>query len=178
MTSKAKKKTVKPSAAKRSRGRPGYNPTDQFRQIVELHTGLGTPQELICELVGLKDPKTLRKYYAREIDQGEMRLVARGGETLVRMALGAPARFDEKGNCLREEQKPTLGALVFFLKCRGGWKERDVWDGVGGQRPAATGAAEPKKSGKKQQQQEAADRALAGNNGEWGDDLKPGFSKH
>jgi hypothetical protein len=110
-------------------GKPPFTPTDEQRNIVELHAAFGTPQPDICALI--KNPatgrpidlKTLRLRFREELDQGEVRANAKVAQSLFRMAVGANATFDAKGNQLRDEQKPDKGAAIFWLKSRAGWRE-------------------------------------------------------
>lgn len=94
--------------------------------MVEALTQVGYNQGDIAVFLGI-DEKTLRKHYERELDFGLMKLLAGVVNSLGRMALGAPAVFDAKGNKLRDEIKPELGAACFIMKTRGkgmGWSER------------------------------------------------------
>lgn len=45
-----------------------HEPTRATRELVTLHTMVGTTQETIASIIGI-DPKTLRKYYREELDQ-------------------------------------------------------------------------------------------------------------
>ena len=48
-------------------GRKSFAPTEQQRRMVESLAGFGMPHESIARLVDI-DPKTLRKYFRRELD--------------------------------------------------------------------------------------------------------------
>ena len=48
------------------RGRPQKQPTEEDRKPVRTHTAMGTPQDIIGQLLGYS-PKTLRKYFRREL---------------------------------------------------------------------------------------------------------------
>jgi hypothetical protein len=50
-------------------GRPGHAPDDRSRQMVEVLSGFGIPQDKIADVIGV-DGKTLRKHYAREVQRG------------------------------------------------------------------------------------------------------------
>ena len=90
------------------RGRPAHVPTDETRNLVELLSGFGIPQDEIARLVGI-DPKTLRFHYADQIELGTIKATAKVAQNLFTMAC-----------------KPTregLSAAIFWLKVRAGWSE-------------------------------------------------------
>ena len=89
-------------------GRPSHVPTDETRNMVESLSGFGIPQDEIARRVGI-DPKTLRFYYADQIELGSIKATAKVAQNLVTMAC-----------------KPTregLSAAIFWLKVRAGWSE-------------------------------------------------------
>jgi hypothetical protein len=45
-------------------------PTDETRKVVQNATGMGFNHEDICQLLGIKDPKTLRRRYRKELNAG------------------------------------------------------------------------------------------------------------
>jgi hypothetical protein len=47
-----------------------YQPTEETRKRVKVLAGLGLPQEQICTLIGLRSPKTLRRYFSKELSLG------------------------------------------------------------------------------------------------------------
>lgn len=59
---------------KKGKGRPAFEPTEQEKQIVSTASAMGLKQEAICQLVqrdgAAIDPKTLRKHFRPELDQG------------------------------------------------------------------------------------------------------------
>jgi hypothetical protein len=63
--------TPKPHA-----GRPEYRPTQKKRRLVEILSAARVPQQAIAEIVGC-DTKTLRKYFASEIEHGPERATGR-----------------------------------------------------------------------------------------------------
>lgn len=63
------------------------------------------------------DEDSLRRWMVGYFNQGRAHAIAGCGATLVNMARGVQ-RPD--GTWV---QRPNLGALVFFLKCQGGWRE-------------------------------------------------------
>jgi hypothetical protein len=123
-------------------GRPAHIPTDKTRDTVESLSGFGIPQDEIARLVGI-DPKTLRLYYADQIELGGIKATAKVAQNLFNMAC-----------------KPTregLTAAIFWLKVRAGWSEYSP-------RTPAGIAAEPQ--GKKAAAQ--AEALTAGQGTEWG----------
>jgi hypothetical protein len=121
-------------------GRPPHIPTDKTRDTVESLSGFGIPQDEIARLIGI-DPKTLRLYYADQIELGGIKATAKVAQNLFNMAC-----------------KPTregLTAAIFWLKVRAGWSEYSP-------RPPAP----PEPLGKKAAAQ--AEALIAGKGTEWG----------
>ena len=88
-----------------------FVPTDEHRRIVEQLVAFGILQPDICSLVLDEKGKaigqtTLRKYFSRELAQGEVRANSRVAQALFKKATGGD----------------TI-AMIFWLKCRGRWKE-------------------------------------------------------
>ncbi|MBV8812372.1 MAG: hypothetical protein JO033_27185 [Acidobacteriaceae bacterium] len=50
--------------------RPSFQPTEQQRKLINSVSALAVRQDQICKLVGLRSPKTLRKHFRAELDQG------------------------------------------------------------------------------------------------------------
>ncbi|MCI0151951.1 hypothetical protein KNO81_39645 [Paraburkholderia sediminicola] len=90
---------------------PPFEPTTSQRRLVKELAGFGIPQPDICTLVTDARGKpicdrTLRKYFARELAQGEVSANSRVAQSLLK--------------------KATVGdtiAAIFWLKCRARWKE-------------------------------------------------------
>ena len=76
--------------------------------------GHGIPQPEIAEAVGI-DPKTLRKYYAKEL---------RGATTI------ANARVAE--SLFKQATDGNTAAAIFWLKARAGWREKVDVEHAGG----------------------------------------------
>jgi hypothetical protein len=97
-------------------GRPEHEPTAESRQSVKLYAGIGLPHKMIATLLGLGSDNTLRKHYAAELDVGEAEATAKVARCLFLRAVGN----DGKGG--------DLGAMIFWLKARAGWREKHVLD--------------------------------------------------
>lgn len=91
---------------KRGRGRPPFKVTPEMRKTVEAMVAYGVPEEDIGRVIGCV-PHTLRKYFAHEIGQAQAKANAKVAETLFQQAVA--------GNTT---------AMIFWLKCRAGWKEK------------------------------------------------------
>ncbi len=89
--------------------RPKFEPSAEQRRLVEGMAALGIPETDIAKNVGPKpiDPKTLRKHFRRELSTGAMKATARVAETLYQMATSGT----------------SVAATIFWMKCRGGWRE-------------------------------------------------------
>lgn len=119
----------------RGPGQPEWEPTDQQRGMVKAWSEAGFTQADIADRLGV-DPKTLRKHCRTELDFGTMDLITGAVRQLGRMALGAPAQYDENKNLVRAEVTPSLGAICFLLKTKGkkqGWSERMEHTGPNGE---------------------------------------------
>lgn len=103
-------------------GRPPFKPTDDQREQVEAYVSYGATHEEIAELIGVT-PKTLRAHFRAELDRGSLKANMKVAGSVFRQAVGAPAVYDENGQCIREEQKPIFAASAFWMKCRAGWRE-------------------------------------------------------
>jgi hypothetical protein len=73
--------------------------------------GYGVPEADIACVLEI-DPKTLRRHYRRELDQGHIKASAKVAENLYRKATG--------------EGREAVTAAIFWLKTRAGWKETIV----------------------------------------------------
>lgn len=82
-----------------------HEPTKATRDTVSLHALVGTPQEVIADVLGI-DPKTLRKHYREELDQALAKANATIGGTLFNKA-----------------KSGDTSAMIFWLKTRAGFRE-------------------------------------------------------
>jgi len=92
----------------RSAGRKvPHEPTQEMRQMVQLHSSIGTPQDLMARILDI-DEKTLRKYYRDELDLGLVKANAKMGGSLFNKGLAG-----------------DTAAQIFWMKTRAGWREKD-----------------------------------------------------
>ncbi len=94
----------------KQRGAEPHKPTEATRQTVQLHATVGTPQEVIADVLGI-DSKTLRKWYREELDQSLAKANAQIGGTLFSKAKGG-----------------DTAAMIFWMKTRAGWREKQDID--------------------------------------------------
>ena len=87
-----------------------HAPTKESRQIVQLHATIGTTQAIIADILGI-DGKTLTKYYREELDQALARANASVGGALYNKAKGG-----------------DTAAMIFWMKTRAGWREKQEID--------------------------------------------------
>lgn len=83
-----------------------HEPSKESRQLVQLHATIGTPQNVIADILGIDD-KTLRLYYREELDQALARANASVGGALFNKAT-----------------KGDTAAMIFWMKTRAGWREK------------------------------------------------------
>ena len=86
--------------------RQPHEPTNHSRELVSLHASVGTPQEVIADILGI-DSKTLRKHYRKELDQSVAKANAAIGGTLFNKA-----------------KSGDTSAAIFWMKTRAGWSEK------------------------------------------------------
>jgi hypothetical protein len=98
--------------------RPRFKVNEEKRKTVRALAGYGMPHEQIALIVGIRSPKTLRKYFHSELASGSAEANAQVTQTMFRMATSGahPA------------------ATMFWLKTRARWSEKVHDD----QRPVAT----------------------------------------
>ena len=81
--------------------------SDDQRRTVRAMAGFGVPQEDIAAFLHV-DPKTLRKHFRDELDQGVVEANAKVAQSLFNMAT----------------KQNNVAAAIFWLKARAGWSER------------------------------------------------------
>jgi hypothetical protein len=92
--------------------KPEHKPTTETRTTVSIMSSYGIPQEVIIKAVGIQSPKTLRKHYSQEIEEG------------MRMASVAMAKaLYDKG--MGKKKDGDTKAMMFWLERVGGdmWKQ-------------------------------------------------------
>jgi len=87
-------------------GKPAHEPSEATRELVELHSSMGTPQENISRLLGI-DKKTLYKYYREELDTGADKANAAVVKSLYSKATDGDTT-----------------AAIWWTKTRLGWSEK------------------------------------------------------
>ena len=92
--------------------RPKLNPTEEQRRKVKGLSAIGTPHEQIAKMLGIRSPKTLRKYFRDELDLGRTEANAKVASTLFQMAISG--------------QSPR--ATEFWLKHRAGWTDEPAFE--------------------------------------------------
>jgi len=93
-------------------GRPAHEPTEATRQTVQMHTMVGTPQEIVADVLGI-DAKTLRKWYRDELDLAKAKANASVCGTLYKKCLAGDTT-----------------AMIFWLKTQAQWKETTVNENI------------------------------------------------
>ncbi len=86
-----------------------HKPTKASRTNVRKMCEAGIPQEAIATVMDC-DPKTLRKHYRDELDTAKTKKIAGVAGNLIRKAMG-------------NGPQATLAA-IFYLKCQGGWIDK------------------------------------------------------
>src|SRR4051812_20219773 len=84
-----------------------YEPSEEQRRTVRAMAGFGVPQPDIATFLRI-DPKTLRKYYRDELDQGVTEAKVKVAQSLFNMAT----------------KSHNVAAAIFWMKARAGWSER------------------------------------------------------
>lgn len=92
-------------------GRPAHEPTEATRQTVQMHTMVGTPQEVVADVLGI-DSKTLRKHYRDELDLAKAR-----------------ANASVCGSLYKKCMAGDTTAMIFWLKTQAQWKETAILEG-------------------------------------------------
>lgn len=90
--------------------RAQHKPTSAQRQLVQLHATIGTPQDVIADILGI-DPKTMRLHYREELDHAMAQANATIGGALFNKAKGGDTT-----------------AMIFWMKTRAQWREKHEID--------------------------------------------------
>jgi hypothetical protein len=86
--------------------RPKLNRTTKQRAIVKSMAACGIPHEQIAKQIGIRSPKTLRKYFRNELDSGV-----------------TEANYQVATSMYHKARNGDVEAGKFWLKCRAGWRE-------------------------------------------------------
>lgn len=98
-------------------GRAPHVPTAQQREQVKAMAGYGLPHDMIATILGIGE-RTLEMKYREELKLGSAQATALVAKTLFNRA-----------------QNGDLGAAIFWLKARAGWREKQVIQHEGGDKP-------------------------------------------
>jgi hypothetical protein len=88
-------------------GAPSFAPTPEQRRMVHAMAGYGVPQDDIALVIGITS-RTLRKHFRHELDVAVIEANTRVAQCLYKQAT-------TPGN---------IGASIFWLKARAGWREK------------------------------------------------------
>jgi len=66
--------------------RPQLHPTDEQRKMVKSLAAFGLTQYQVAGIIGIRSPKTLRKYFRAELDLGDLEGYAKVQQTHFQMA--------------------------------------------------------------------------------------------
>ena len=108
--------------------RPQLNPTEEQRRMVKTMTAMGAKQQDVAARIGVRSPKTLRKYFRNELDQG-----------------GSEANLSVAQALFKKAKEGDVKAAMFWLRCRAGWRDRPDFDGPAAAPPPFIVAMEKKK---------------------------------
>lgn len=91
--------------------RPQFQPNDEDRALVEQLAAFGVPIQSMTLFIKDKNGKpiserTIRKYFTKELDQGELKANVKVAQTLFKKALSGDTT-----------------SMIFWLKTRARWKE-------------------------------------------------------
>jgi hypothetical protein len=67
-------------------GRPSFQPTEEQRKLVKSLAVLGIQQEQICQAMGIRSEKTLRKHFRAELEEGSLHATVKVARTALEMA--------------------------------------------------------------------------------------------
>ena len=72
--------------------RPSFAATPEKRKLVRSLAALGIRQAQLCEVVGVRSPKTLRKHFAEELQAGSAEAMGRLTRVAYEMAASGNTR--------------------------------------------------------------------------------------
>src|SRR5437660_542087 len=88
--------------------RPRFKPISAQRYMAKTLAALGVPHDHIAHRVGLRSPKTLRRHFRKELDDGAAEANAKVAQTLYHMATSGKYPW----------------ATTFWLRARAGWSDQ------------------------------------------------------
>jgi hypothetical protein len=92
--------------------RPRFEITEENRRAVRGLAGYGLRHDQIARVIGLRSPRTLRKYFSSELASGAAEANAQVAQTLYKMATSGQ----------------HAAATMFWLKTRARWSEKTSED--------------------------------------------------
>lgn len=95
--------------------RAQFHPTEEQRQLVKFLAARGAKQIEIAQFIGIRSDKTLRRHFREELNRAAVEANGKVAQALLKKALD--------GN---------VTALIFWLKCRAGWREGSHFERVSG----------------------------------------------
>ncbi len=108
---------------KKKTGPKPHQPTDAQRQTVQLHSMVGTTQEMIATILGISQD-TLARHYRRELDIARDQANAAIGGALYKKAIAGDTT-----------------AMIFWMKTRARWRETlDLTNSDGSLKPEPVAA--------------------------------------
>ncbi len=90
-----------------SGGMPPHDPSEDARKQVETMSAMGIRQDDMANILDI-DPKTLRKYYRRELDVGSTKATLKVAQSLFKQAT----------------EQNNVAAAIFWMKARANWSEK------------------------------------------------------
>ena len=102
---------MKSEKPKKKMGRPPFEPTDYQRKQVTTMAGYGMTHEQIAKVIGVSAP-TVSKHFETELEEGLAKATFNITQSLYKQAMNA--------------DKPNITAMIFWLKAKAGWRDRDA----------------------------------------------------
>jgi hypothetical protein len=91
--------------------RPKFKPTGEQRNLVKSMAGMGIRHEEIARKIGISSPKTLRKHFRAELDEG-----------------ATDANYNVAHALYKNAMAGNVTAQIYWSKARGGWRERPAFE--------------------------------------------------
>ncbi len=86
--------------------RPCLKPTESQRNLAKSMAACGIQQEDIARRIGIRSPKTLRKYFSQELSDGS-----------------TDANYNVATSLYKRALAGDTNAAKFWLGCRAGWRD-------------------------------------------------------